>query len=176
MDIWSSALGVQDLKTGRGENGPGSAARARDELQVSHWGHGGVAAGLFAGVPLVSLKPWKIQHWSLKFVDFPGKTTSNFHWGCSLLPRKFASVWSWIFHDLPIFFEGNQWKIYENRGAPNSLVHHVGEAEQLAQSAEFFSFGSNDLTQSTYGLSRDDASTFLPPGSLEKMRIFDWNI
>ena len=44
-----AALGVQDLKTGRGENGPGSAARARDELQVSHWGHGGVAAGLFAG-------------------------------------------------------------------------------------------------------------------------------
>ncbi|CAL1132077.1 unnamed protein product [Cladocopium goreaui] len=53
-----------------------------------------------------------------------------------------------------------------------SFKYHIGamvelpraclQAEKLAQSAEFFSFGSNDLTQSTYGLSRDDASTFLP--------------
>mmetsp|Transcript_61590 Transcript_61590/g.127463 ORF Transcript_61590/g.127463 Transcript_61590/m.127463 type:complete len:139 (+) Transcript_61590:1-417(+) len=28
--------------------------------------------------------------------------------------------------------------------------------------AEFFSFGTNDLTQTTYGLSRDDAGSFLP--------------
>jgi pyruvate,orthophosphate dikinase len=34
-------------------------------------------------------------------------------------------------------------------------------AEEIAQSAEFFSFGTNDLTQTTYGLSRDDASKFL---------------
>jgi len=31
----------------------------------------------------------------------------------------------------------------------------------IAQSAEFFSFGTNDLTQTTYGLSRDDAGKFL---------------
>jgi pyruvate,orthophosphate dikinase len=30
-------------------------------------------------------------------------------------------------------------------------------AEQIAQTAEFFSFGTNDLTQTTYGISRDDA-------------------
>jgi pyruvate,orthophosphate dikinase len=30
-------------------------------------------------------------------------------------------------------------------------------ADQLAQDAEFFSFGTNDLTQTTYGISRDDA-------------------
>jgi pyruvate,orthophosphate dikinase len=35
-------------------------------------------------------------------------------------------------------------------------------AHQLAQSAEFFSFGTNDLTQTTLGLSRDDAGRFLP--------------
>jgi len=34
-------------------------------------------------------------------------------------------------------------------------------AEQIAQQADFFSFGTNDLTQTTYGLSRDDAGTFL---------------
>jgi pyruvate,orthophosphate dikinase len=35
-------------------------------------------------------------------------------------------------------------------------------AEQIASVAEFFSFGTNDLTQMTYGLSRDDAGKFLP--------------
>jgi pyruvate, orthophosphate dikinase len=35
-------------------------------------------------------------------------------------------------------------------------------AESIATEAEFFSFGTNDLTQTTYGLSRDDAGKFLP--------------
>ncbi|MDE2476337.1 MAG: pyruvate, phosphate dikinase [Alphaproteobacteria bacterium] len=34
-------------------------------------------------------------------------------------------------------------------------------AERLAQTAEFFSFGTNDLTQTTLGVSRDDAGSFL---------------
>lgn len=35
-------------------------------------------------------------------------------------------------------------------------------ADEIAQYAEFFSFGTNDLTQTTFGLSRDDAGKFLP--------------
>ncbi|MGA7839258.1 MAG: pyruvate, phosphate dikinase [Ignavibacteriaceae bacterium] len=35
-------------------------------------------------------------------------------------------------------------------------------ADQIAERAEFFSFGTNDLTQTTFGLSRDDAGKFLP--------------
>jgi pyruvate,orthophosphate dikinase len=35
-------------------------------------------------------------------------------------------------------------------------------AGAIAEEAEFFSFGTNDLTQMTYGLSRDDAAKFLP--------------
>ena len=35
-------------------------------------------------------------------------------------------------------------------------------AGQIATQAQFFSFGTNDLTQTTYGLSRDDAGRFLP--------------
>lgn len=35
-------------------------------------------------------------------------------------------------------------------------------ADQIAQHAEFFSFGTNDLTQMTFGYSRDDAGKFLP--------------
>src|SRR5262249_7325588 len=34
-------------------------------------------------------------------------------------------------------------------------------ADEIAQGAEFFSFGTNDLTQTTYGISRDDAASFL---------------
>lgn len=35
-------------------------------------------------------------------------------------------------------------------------------ADEIAKTAEFFSFGTNDLTQTTFGLSRDDAGKFLP--------------
>ena len=45
-------------------------------------------------------------------------------------------------------------------------------AGSIAQEAEFFSFGTNDLTQTTFGLSRDDSGNFLPhyqkAGILEK--------
>jgi pyruvate,orthophosphate dikinase len=35
-------------------------------------------------------------------------------------------------------------------------------ADEIATVAEFFSFGTNDLTQTTFGLSRDDSGKFLP--------------
>lgn len=44
-------------------------------------------------------------------------------------------------------------------------------AEKIAEEAEFFSFGTNDLTQMTYGFSRDDASKFLD--IYYKKQIFD---
>jgi pyruvate,orthophosphate dikinase len=34
-------------------------------------------------------------------------------------------------------------------------------AGEIAETAEFFSFGTNELTQTTYGISRDDAASFL---------------
>ena len=61
------------------------------------------------------------------------------------------------------------------------LDYHVGTmieipraallADEIAQEAAFFSFGTNDLTQMTYGFSRDDATKFLPD-YFEK-RIFE---
>ncbi|MYF85049.1 MAG: pyruvate, phosphate dikinase, partial [Rhodospirillaceae bacterium] len=36
------------------------------------------------------------------------------------------------------------------------------QAGEIAREAAFFSFGTNDLTQTTFGLSRDDAGNFLP--------------
>ena len=53
-----------------------------------------------------------------------------------------------------------------------NMKYHVGTmieipraallSDEIAQEAEFFSFGTNDLTQMTFGFSRDDASKFLP--------------
>ena len=60
-------------------------------------------------------------------------------------------------------------KVFEEEGL--ELDYHVGTmieipratllADEIAEVAEFFSFGTNDLTQLTYGFSRDDAGKFL---------------
>ncbi len=58
------------------------------------------------------------------------------------------------------------------KAAKSNLKYQVGTmieipraaltADEIAKEAEFFSFGTNDLTQMTFGFSRDDASKFLP--------------
>jgi pyruvate,orthophosphate dikinase len=44
-------------------------------------------------------------------------------------------------------------------------------AGEIAESAEFFSFGTNDLTQTVFGLSRDDAASFI--GAYQRLGIFE---
>ena len=44
-------------------------------------------------------------------------------------------------------------------------------ADDIAKEAEFFSFGTNDLTQMTFGFSRDDAGKFL--GSYYENKIYE---
>ncbi|KLT69190.1 pyruvate, phosphate dikinase [Flavobacterium sp. ABG] len=61
-------------------------------------------------------------------------------------------------------------KVFLEKG--DSIAYSVGTmievpraalvADRIAESAEFFSFGTNDLTQMTFGYSRDDAGKFLP--------------
>ncbi|MFN5059667.1 MAG: pyruvate, phosphate dikinase [Chloroflexota bacterium] len=46
-------------------------------------------------------------------------------------------------------------------------------ADKIAQEAEFFSFGTNDLTQTTFGMSRDDAGRFLPKYVEQKLLADD---
>lgn len=53
-------------------------------------------------------------------------------------------------------------KIKYKLGTMIELPRAAIMAGQIAKSAEFFSFGTNDLTQTTFGLSRDDAGKFLP--------------
>jgi pyruvate, orthophosphate dikinase len=52
-------------------------------------------------------------------------------------------------------------KIDYQVGTMIELPRAALKAGEIAQSAEFFSFGTNDLTQTTYGISRDDAASFL---------------
>ncbi len=63
------------------------------------------------------------------------------------------------------------------------LKYHVGTmieipraallSDEIAEEAEFFSFGTNDLTQMTFGFSRDDAQKFLP--SYYETKILEFN-
>jgi pyruvate,orthophosphate dikinase len=46
-------------------------------------------------------------------------------------------------------------------GAMIELPRAAVRADEIAENAEFFSFGTNDLTQTTYGISRDDSGRFL---------------
>ena len=52
-------------------------------------------------------------------------------------------------------------KIHYTVGTMIELPRAALCAGEIAQSAEFFSFGTNDLTQTSYGISRDDAGSFL---------------
>ena len=70
-------------------------------------------------------------------------------------------------------------KVFEEQGM--TLEYHVGTmieipraavtADEIVEEAEFFSFGTNDLTQMTFGFSRDDAGKFL--GAYYDNKIFE---
>ena len=69
--------------------------------------------------------------------------------------------------------------VMEERGT--KIEYHVGTmieipraaltADEIAKEADFFSFGTNDLTQMTFGFSRDDAAKFL--GSYYDKKIYE---
>ena len=68
-------------------------------------------------------------------------------------------------------------RVFEEKGT--KVEYHIGTmievpraalmADEIAKEAEFFSFGTNDLTQMTFGFSRDDAGKFLPEYSEKKI-------
>ena len=70
-------------------------------------------------------------------------------------------------------------KVKEEKGS--DMAYHIGTmieipraallADEIAEEAEFFSFGTNDLTQLTFGFSRDDAGKFLE--SYYKAKIYE---
>ncbi len=59
-------------------------------------------------------------------------------------------------------FRKKQQKVKYLVGTMIELPRAALTADKIAEVAEFFSFGTNDLTQTTYGISRDDSGKFLP--------------
>ena len=92
---------------------------------------------------------------------------------------------------IPLVGEAKEYKFVEKvvretadaeiKKAKSALKYEVGTmmeipracltADEIAKDAEFFCFGTNDLTQMTYGFSRDDAGKFLP--SYYDTKIFE---
>ncbi|PXF44324.1 Pyruvate, phosphate dikinase [Gracilariopsis chorda] len=62
-------------------------------------------------------------------------------------------------------------KVHYEVGTMIELPRAALNAGKIAHQASFFSFGTNDLTQTTFGLSRDDAGSFLP--TYEKRGIIE---
>lgn len=64
--------------------------------------------------------------------------------------------------EIELVFNEKKAKIKFKIGTMLELPRACITAAQIAKTADFFSFGTNDLTQTTFGLSRDDAGKFLP--------------
>jgi pyruvate,orthophosphate dikinase len=59
-------------------------------------------------------------------------------------------------------FDEQKAKVDYKIGTMIEIPRAAIRADRVAEHADFFSFGTNDLTQMTFGLSRDDAGSFLP--------------
>ncbi|MEA3203466.1 MAG: pyruvate, orthophosphate dikinase, partial [Thermoplasmata archaeon] len=71
-----------------------------------------------------------------------------------------------------VFAEKGQ-KVAYSVGTMIELPRAALTADEIAKSAEFFSFGTNDLTQTTLGVSRDDAATFMGHYLEQKIIVTD---
>ncbi len=76
--------------------------------------------------------------------------------------REFAEMKALCVHMGKSVMDRYKKKIAYSVGTMIELPRAALVADEIAKEAEFFSFGTNDLTQTTFGLSRDDSSRFLP--------------
>ena len=91
--------------------------------------------------------------------------------GCKVIPEimiplvgdinEFAYLKEIITEEANRIMEETNTKIDYQIGTMIEVPRGAIEADKLAKEAQFFSFGTNDLTQMTYGFSRDDPSKFL---------------
>jgi len=70
-------------------------------------------------------------------------------------------------------FKENDTEVNYKVGTMIEVPRAALTADRIAEEAEFFSFGTNDLTQMTYGFSRDDASKFIPKYINDKIMADD---
>ncbi len=75
--------------------------------------------------------------------------------------KELAYVKNIVVETINKVFEEQNYKLNYKIGTMIEIPRAAITADKIAQEAEFFSFGTNDLTQMTYGFSRDDAGKFL---------------
>lgn len=75
--------------------------------------------------------------------------------------KELAYVKKLVVEEIEKTFEEKGEKIEYKIGTMMEIPRACLMADQIAEEAEFFSFGTNDLTQMTFGFSRDDAGKFL---------------
>lgn len=76
--------------------------------------------------------------------------------------REYAAIKQECMAEIEQVFKEKGTKVKYKMGTMLELPRACIMAKEIATEAEFFSFGTNDLTQTTFGLSRDDAGKFLP--------------
>ena len=76
-------------------------------------------------------------------------------------PKELKYIKNIVVETIEKVFEEQNYKVEYMIGTMIEIPRAALLADEIAEDAEFFSFGTNDLTQMTYGFSRDDAGKFL---------------
>ena len=85
--------------------------------------------------------------------------------------KELAYVKNIVVETINQVFEEQNYKLDYKIGTMIEIPRAAITADKIAEEAEFFSFGTNDLTQMTFGFSRDDAGKFL--GDYYSKQIFE---
>jgi pyruvate,orthophosphate dikinase len=85
--------------------------------------------------------------------------------------KELAYVKSVVVDTIEAIMQERGQKVEYKIGTMIEIPRAAVTADEIAKEAEFFSFGTNDLTQMTFGFSRDDAAKFL--GSYYSKKIFE---
>lgn len=85
--------------------------------------------------------------------------------------KELAFVRNIVEEEIKLILKDNNEKLKYTIGTMIEIPRAALTSREIAKQADFYSFGTNDLTQMTYGFSRDDASKFL--NDYYKKAIFD---
>ena len=82
--------------------------------------------------------------------------------------EELALARSWVQEEIDIALEGMKRKPHITIGTMIETPRAAVRADEIAEEADFFSFGTNDLTQLAFGFSRDDVESRMMPAYLEQ--------
>jgi pyruvate,orthophosphate dikinase len=82
--------------------------------------------------------------------------------------EEMALARSWVQEEIDIALKGMKRKPHITIGTMIETPRAAIRADEIAEVSDFFSFGTNDLTQLTFGFSRDDVESRMMPAYLEQ--------